>query len=86
MKLKETFITYTTDSEQIMVPATNDGFRGMVRGNKAASFIIDCLKEGCSKEQLLEKMIEKYDAPREVLLRDVERVLEILKKIGALDE
>ena len=86
MKLKDTFITYTTDSEQIMVPATSDGFRGMVRSNKTAAFIIDCLKEGCSKEQLIEKMTEKYDASREILIRDVEYVLETLRKIGALDE
>ena len=86
MKLKDTFITYATDSEQIMVSAAHDGFRGMVRSNKTAAFIIDCLKDGCSKEQILEKMVEKYDAPLEILARDVEHVLEVLRKIGALDE
>lgn len=86
MKLKNGFITYTTDQEQIMVSAGSNAFHGMVRSNKTAAFVIDCLKEPCEKAELIEKMAEKYDAPREVLERDVERVLEVLRKIGALDE
>lgn len=86
MKLKDSFITYSTDTEQIMVPVNNEGFRGMVRSNKTAAFVIDCLKAECGKEDLVAKMKEKYDAPEEILIRDVERVLEVLRKIGALDE
>lgn len=86
MKLKNSFITYTTDREQIMVPVNNEGFRGMVRSNQTAAFVIDCLKETCSKEQLVDKMAQKYDAPREILEQDAERVLTVLRSIGALDE
>jgi len=86
MKLKDSFITYTTDAEQILVSAGSNAFHGMVRSNRTAGFIIDCLKQPCTAEQLVEKLAQKYDAPREALERDVDRVLEVLKKIGALDE
>lgn len=86
MRLKDGFITYTTDSEQIMVSAGDTGFHGMVRSNKTAGYVIDCLKEDCSRADLIEKMAEKYEASQEILARDVDRVLEVLRKIGALDE
>lgn len=88
MKLHNGFITYTTDAEQIMVAAGNasDVFRGMVRSNQTAAFIIDCLKEEITVEALTDKLCDRYDAPREIISRDLDNVLNSLRKIGALDE
>lgn len=88
MKLRNGFITYATGGEQIMVAAGEaaEHFRGMVRSNKTAAYIIDCLKNEITRDELVEKMIEKYDAPQNVIARDVDSVLASLKKIGALDE
>jgi hypothetical protein len=88
MKLHDGFITYTTGAEQIMVAAgtASEVFRGMVRSNATAAFIIDCLKEEITREELGEKLVARYDAPREIILRDLDRILDSLRKIGALDE
>lgn len=88
MKLHNGFITYTTGNEQIMVAAgsASEVFRGMVRSNATAAFIIDCLKEEITLEALTDKMCNRYDAPREMISRDLARVLDTLRKIGALDE
>jgi hypothetical protein len=88
MKLHDGFITYTTGAEQIMVAAgtASEVFRGMVRSNATAAFIIDCLKEEISREELGDKLVARYDAPREIILRDLDRILDSLRKIGALDE
>ena len=85
MKLKDGFITYETGGQQMMVAAGNVGFHGMVRGNRTAAFIIDCLKEEITQDQIVEKMLEAFDAPRDVIAADVAAVLEKLKGIGALD-
>ena len=85
MKLKENFITQEMDGEQIMV-AAGGGFAGMVRSNATASFIVDCLKTGTTKEAILNAMEKKYDAPRKVMADDVDMVITNLRKIGALDE
>ena len=45
MKLKDEFITYETDGEQIMVAAGTDSFSGLVRSNETAGFIVECLKK-----------------------------------------
>lgn len=86
MKLKDGFITHEADGEQIMVATGEAGFSGMVRSNGTAAFIIDCLKESTTQEQLVEKLFAKYEASREVLAADVAKVLDNLRSIGALDE
>lgn len=86
MKLKDGFITRQTDGEQIMVAVGDVGFAGLVRSNKTAAFIVDCLKSETTKESIVDAMSKKYDAPKDVLDRDVEGILAKLRSIGALDE
>lgn len=85
MKLKDTFITHTANNEQILVD-TSGKFSGIVRNNKTAAFIVDCLKEETSVEKIINKMIEEYDAPLEDIKKGVDDVLDTLRKVGALDE
>ena len=88
MKLHNGFITYNSGSEQIMVAAgaASEVFRGMVRSNETAAFIIDCLKEEITLAELADKLVARYDAPRELIERDLQNILNTLRKIGALDE
>ncbi|MGN1051142.1 MAG: PqqD family protein [Acutalibacteraceae bacterium] len=85
MKLKENFVTQEIDGEQVMV-STGDSFSGMVRSNKTAAFIVDCLKTDTTQDAILDAMCGKYDAPREVMADGIKKVLDNLRRIGALDE
>ena len=85
MKLKKEFITHTSGDEQLMISAGGN-FNGMVRSNKTAAFIIDLLKEDTTKEKIVDKMLEVYDAEREVIAADVDKVIDALLSIGAIDE
>ena len=86
MKLKKEFITYNTDGKQIMVSADTSVFSGLVRSNETAAYIIDCLKEETDEKTIIRKMLEEYDASEDIIARDVHKVIEALKSIGALDE
>lgn len=86
MKLKEGFITMQSDGEQIMVLVGDTKFAGLVRSNKTAAFIVDCLKSETTKDAIVEAMAEKYDAPKDILAKDVEGIIAKLRSIGALDE
>lgn len=86
MKLSEAFITHESAGEHITVTTGSDTFNGLVRSNKTAGFIVECLKEDVTKDDIIEKMLEKYDAPREVVAKDVETVLDTLRKIGAIHD
>ena len=85
MKLKDTYITHDSDGEQILLD-TSSSFAGLIRSNKTAAFIVECLKDDTTQEKIVEAMFEKYDAPKDVLAKDVADVIEKLRKVGALDE
>jgi hypothetical protein len=63
-----------------------EAFSGIVRSNKTAAFIVDCLKEETTEEQIVNAMCAKYDAPREEIAADVKEILDTLRKINALEE
>lgn len=86
MKLKDSFITQDIDGTQFMVAVGETSFTGIVKSNKTAAFIVDCLKTETTKERIVDAMCRKYDAPRERIEADVEGILNKLRGIGALDE
>lgn len=85
MKLKDTYITHDSDGEQILLD-TSSSFAGLIRSNKTAAFIVECLKEETTQEKIVEAMFKKYDAPKDVMQKDVSEVIGKLRKVGALEE
>ena len=87
MKLKKGFITHMVGKEQMMVAAgpAAKSFHGLVRSNETAAFIVDCLKQETTEAQIVDAMLERYDAPRDVVEKDVHRVLGQLQEIGAVE-
>lgn len=85
MKLKPDFITHTMNGEQLLI-SVGSGFSGFARSNASAAMIIDCLKQECTAEDITAALLQKYDVPAETVRADVDRVLEQLRSIGALDE
>ena len=86
MKLKDSFLTHNTDGEQILISTDTKQFSGLVRSNRTAAEIVDCLKNETSKDAIVEKLLDEYDVERERVEADVEKILQTLKSIGALDE
>lgn len=86
MKLNNAFVTHEMGDEQIMVSTGGTNFSGLVRSNATAAFIVDCLKEETTREEVIAKMKAKYNAPEEVLAADVDKILAKLRSINALDE
>ena len=86
MKLKENFITQNIEDAQFLIPVGAEEFRGIVRSNKTAAFIVDCLKENTTEEAIVDAMLKEYDAPKEVISADVKEILATLRRINALEE
>lgn len=86
MKLKDDFITHTIDDTCFLVPVGAESFTGIVRSNKTAAFIVDCLREETTEENIVDAMCDTYEAPRETISADVRRVLDTLREINALEE
>ncbi len=88
MKLKEDFITHDSGSEQIMVAVGKEAnrFHGLVRSNKTAAFMIECLKQERKEEQIVDAVLGKYDVSRAVVAKDVHKLIADLRQIGAIYE
>ena len=86
MKLKKDFLLHTASGETILVPTGNAAFSGVVRGNKTLGAILELLKTDATEETIIASMKARFDAPEEVIARDVKRALLELRKIGAIDE
>ena len=86
MKLKDNFITQDVEDIQFLVPVGGEAFQGIVRSNETAAFIVNCLRNETTEEAIAEAMFEEYEAPREVILADLRKILETLRGINALEE
>lgn len=84
MKLKDNFVTYDSDGEQIMV-ATGGAFSGLVRSNKTAAFIVEQLKTETTQQKIVDSVLEKYEADRATVEADVAKIIEKLRGIGAIE-
>ncbi|WP_044974991.1 PqqD family protein [Ruminococcus sp. HUN007] len=86
MKLSNKFIAHEDGNEKLLVSTGAAKFSGLVRGNPTAGFIINCLETETTPEEIVAKMAREYDAPRDVLERDALKIIDQLRKIGAIDE
>lgn len=86
MKLKKTFFNYDLGKNHFVGSVDRKEFAGLVRSNDSAAFIINCLKKDITREELLTKLQEKYDASEQQLNAGVDIVLDNLRQINALDE
>ena len=86
MKLSKEYLIHTSSDETILVPTGAAGFAGIVRGNRTFGAILELLKEDIGKQEIIASLRARFDAPEGAVERDVEKALEELRRIGALDE
>lgn len=86
MKLSNDFIFHNDGEEKILVSTGMTEFSGLVRGNSTAGFILSCLDQETTEDEIVEKMREKWDVSDETARNDVRRIVQQLKTIGAIEE
>ena len=89
MKLKDDYIIYNASEEELIAIATGDeadNFNGLLRANKTAGAIMEYLKEEMTEDELVSRMLERFDAGEEEIREGVKEVLETLRSVGALEE
>lgn len=85
MKLKSTYITHKNKDDYMMMDASGK-FAGIIHSNATAAFIVDCLRTDTTKEEVVRKMLEKYDVSEIEAAKSVDMIIEKLKSIGAIDD
>ena len=88
MKLNENYILKTIAGSPVVVPvgeAVNQ-VKGMITLNGPAEVIWKCLENGDDFDAVLATLKAKYDAPEELLKKDLNAFVEKLKGLGILSE
>lgn len=87
MKLKKEFIPHETGKESLLIPAGGAGFSGLVKGNKTLGVILEYLvKDDLTEEEIVQAMEKRFDAPAELIKKDIAKAISELRRIGALNE
>ena len=87
MKLDPRFLTHVTKGEHYLIAMGDVKFKGIVKNNNTAAFIVECLKQDVTEETIVKRLMEEYsEADPEIVRRDVENVIGKLRSIGAIVE
>lgn len=86
MKVKEGFITKKVAGDVIVIPAEQAlvDFKAIITLNETGAYLWELLQEDTTREVLVEKMLEEYDAEKDVILTDVDEFLSVLEAKGLL--
>lgn len=87
MKLKEGFVFRKIAGDNVVVPIGQQikEFNGLIKLNESGAFLWNILKEGSSKEELVDKLLEEYEIDRDFAENDVEKFINILKERDMLE-
>ena len=88
MKLNENFILKTIAGSPVVMPVGDavDNIKGMITLNGPAEVIWKGLENGDDFDAVLNTLKSKYDAPEELLRKDLEAFIEKLKGLKILEE
>lgn len=89
MKLKDDYVIYDASEEERISVATGeeaDNFSGLLRANKTAGSILEYLREETTEDEIIARMMERFDASEDAVREGVLETLETLRSVGALEE
>ncbi len=88
MKLNKDIMLGNIDGKDFAI-ATGElakTFNGIINNNSSANFIFNLLKTEQTEDSIVAAMLEKYDAPEDVIRADVRELLDVLRNAGILEE
>lgn len=88
MHLKYTFEPVDMGDEIILVPVGENAneVHGVVKMNREGLEIINLLKDDTTKDNIIEKLLKKYENDRETIDLWVNRTINVLIDAGLIDE
>lgn len=85
VKLSPSFQMVKVDGKQYLTSAVR-GFSAQIVCNETAAFLIGLLRRRTTEDKLIRKMCRTFDAPHDEIASDVADILQMLRRIGALEE
>ncbi len=87
MKLKDDIVLGNIDGNNFAIATgkLSKKLRGIINNNETAAYIFQLLKTEQDENSIVKAMCEKYDAPEDVIRRDVREVIEKIENLGILE-
>jgi len=87
LKIKEGFVLREVMGNNVIIAvgAASRDFRGMVQLNESAAKIWSYIGKGYSKEQIVDAMLEQYNAERELIETDVQKSIDMFLENGLIE-
>ena len=88
MKIKDTFLMKEIAGNFVVVPTGNElvNLNGMITLNDSGAVLWGFLENDTTKEAVIDGMLKEFDIDKETAEADIDEFLDLLRKIGALDE
>jgi hypothetical protein len=86
MKLLDIFESEEINNERVFVSLDSDRFNGLIRANHTAAFILECLKDDITEQDLIYNVCHKYGITLGKATEDVKGVLDELRSLSLLVE
>ena len=82
MKLNSDYSLELIDDEYVLSHASAEevDFSKVITFNEVGAFIFNKIKEGKTKEEILDDLVKEYDAPKEEISKDLDEFLNDLIK------
>ena len=86
MKVREDLILREVAGENILIPVGEIALdiKGMFTLTESGTLLYRKLTEGCTKEDLVQTLLDEYEVDQEMASEDVDAFLEQLEKAGVL--
>ncbi|MDD4688662.1 MAG: PqqD family protein [Eubacteriales bacterium] len=86
LKIKEGFMLKNIADNYVVVSVGegNVNFNSMITTNETGSFLWEILKDGATKQQLVDALLAEYDVEEEIVAADVERFVQKLEEKNIL--
>ncbi len=86
MKVREDLILREVAGENILIPVGEIALdiKGMFTLTESGTLLYRKLTEGCTKEDLVQTLLDEYEVDQEKASEDVDAFLEQLEKAGVL--
>ena len=87
MKACDGFILRNIAGESILMPAGDNikKFRGTVLMNELSVFVRNQLQSAVSRDELLARILDRYDIDRQTAAADLDKLLADMEKAGILE-
>lgn len=91
MKIKKGFILREMSdngglSVVVAVGEVASKLKGYLSLNESGTLIWKTLEKGASEDEIVNVLLNEYDAPEQLIRNDVKAVISNLKQIGAIDD